>query len=251
MSIILGSALHFDPNIFITMTDLGMLSTDGRCRAFDADGSGYVRGEGICAIILKRKSQAEFDGDVIRAIVRGTGVNHDGTKQGITLPSSESQEALIRQVYLTAGLDPKDTAYFEAHGTGTRAGDPRETRAIGAVFAPGREDYLHIGSVKSNIGHLEGASGVAALIKATLSLERGKILPNMHFKTPNPNIKLRNGSSKCPRGRSIEMLQADYVARVSIPLGTEGRTLMSFWRVTTRHRTNSGKNLTRPLTWRE
>lgn len=118
MSIILGSALHFDPNVFITMTDLGMLSTDGRCRAFDAAGSGYVRGEGICAIILKRKSQAEIDGDTIRAIVRGTGVNHDGTKQGITLPSSESQEALIRQVYKTAGLDPKDTNYFEAHGTG-------------------------------------------------------------------------------------------------------------------------------------
>jgi acyl transferase domain-containing protein/NADPH:quinone reductase-like Zn-dependent oxidoreductase/NAD(P)-dependent dehydrogenase (short-subunit alcohol dehydrogenase family) len=198
MSIILGSALHFDPNIFITMTDLGMLSTDGRCRAFDADGTGYVRGEGICAIILKRKSQAELDGDFIRAIVRGTGVNHDGTKQGITLPSSESQEALIRQVYRTAGLDPRDTSYFEAHGTGTRAGDPRETRAIGAVFAPDRDDYLHLGSVKSNIGHLEGASGVAALIKATLSLERGKILPNMHFNTPNPNIKFDEWKLKVP-----------------------------------------------------
>ncbi|KAL3436350.1 hypothetical protein BDV09DRAFT_194014 [Aspergillus tetrazonus] len=215
MSIILGSALHFDPNIFITMTDLGMLSTDGRCRAFDVDGSGYVRGEGICAIILKRKSQAEFDGDVIRAIVRGTGVNHDGTKQGITLPSSESQEALIRQVYLTAGLDPKDTAYFEAHGTGTRAGDPRETRAIGAVFAPGREDYLHIGSVKSNIGHLEGASGVAALIKATLSLERGKILPNMHFKTPNPNIKFEEWKLKVPT-RTLDWDAPSGLRRASI-----------------------------------
>ncbi|CAI7643289.1 unnamed protein product [Penicillium glandicola] len=198
MSIILGSALHFDPNIFITMTDLGMLSTDGRCRAFDADGSGYVRGEGICAIILKQKSQAELDGDFIRAIVRGTGVNHDGTKQGITLPSSESQEALIRQVYRTAKLDPRDTSYFEAHGTGTRAGDPRETRAIGAVFAPDRDDYLHLGSVKSNIGHLEGASGVAALIKATLSLEKGKILPNMHFNTPNPSIKFDEWKLKVP-----------------------------------------------------
>ncbi|KAL4965980.1 uncharacterized protein BDV14DRAFT_199431 [Aspergillus stella-maris] len=198
MSIILGSALHFDPNIFITMTDLGMLSTDGRCRAFDADGSGYVRGEGICALILKRKSQAEFDGDFIRAIVRGTGVNHDEAKQGITLPSSESQEALIRQVYCTAGLEPKDTSYFEAHGTGTRAGDPRETRAIGAVFAPGRDDYLNLGSVKSNIGHLEGASGIAALIKATLSLGRGKILPNMHFNNPNPNIEFDEWKLKVP-----------------------------------------------------
>ncbi|CAG8888284.1 unnamed protein product [Penicillium egyptiacum] len=229
MSIILGSALHFDPNIFITMTDLGMLSTDGRCRAFDADGSGYVRGEGICAIILKRKSQAELDGDLIRAIVRGTGVNHDGTKQGITLPSSESQEALIRQVYHAARLDPRDTSYFEAHGTGTRAGDPRETRAIGAVFAPDRDDYLHLGSVKSNIGHLEGASGVAALIKATLSLEKGKILPNMHFNTPNPNIKFDEWKLKVPT-KTLDWDAPNGLRRASINSfgygGTNGHVIL-------------------------
>ncbi|KOS47319.1 hypothetical protein ACN38_g1732 [Penicillium nordicum] len=229
MSIILGSALHFDPNIFITMTDLGMLSTDGRCRAFDADGSGYVRGEGICAIILKRKSQAELDGDIIRAIVRGTGVNHDGTKQGITLPSSESQEALIRQVYRTARLDPRDTSYFEAHGTGTRAGDPRETRAIGAVFAPEREDYLHLGSVKSNIGHLEGASGVAALIKATLSLEKGRIPPNMHFNTPNPNINFDEWKLKVPT-KTLDWDPPNGLRRASINSfgygGTNGHVIL-------------------------
>ncbi|KAI1812330.1 polyketide synthase [Poronia punctata] len=198
ISIVVGSALHFDPNIFITMTDLGMLSTDGRCRTFDANGSGYVRGEGICAAILKRQSVAERDGDRIRAIVRATGSNHDGRKQGITLPNSVAQEALIRATYQNAGLDPRDTQYFEAHGTGTQAGDPSETRAIGAVFSS-RESPLYVGSVKTNIGHLEGASGLAGIIKATLSLEKGKIPPNMHFETPNPNIDFENWKLSVPQ----------------------------------------------------
>ena len=198
LSIVVGSALHFDPNIFITMTDLGMLSTDGRCRAFDASGRGYVRGEGICAAILKRQSQAELDGDTIRAVVRGTGVNHDGRKQGITLPSSEAQEELIRKTYRTANVDPADTQYFEAHGTGTSAGDPRETRAIGAFFSTNREQALNVGSVKTNIGHLEGASGLAGIIKATLSLENKKIPPNMHFRSPNPDINFEDWKISVP-----------------------------------------------------
>ena len=198
LSIVVGSALHFDPNIFITMTDLGMLSTDGRCRAFDASGRGYVRGEGVCAAILKRQSQAELDGDSIRAVVRGTAVNHDGRKQGITLPSSEAQEELIRRTYRTADVDPAHTQYFEAHGTGTAAGDPRETRAIGAVFSTDREQVLSVGSVKTNIGHLEGASGLAGIIKATLSLENKKIPPNMHFSSPNPSINFEDWKISVP-----------------------------------------------------
>ncbi|KAI4271885.1 MAG: hypothetical protein LQ337_005685 [Flavoplaca oasis] len=198
LSIVVGSALHFDPNIFITMTDLGMLSTDGRCRAFDASGRGYARGEGVCAAIMKRKSRAELDGDTIRATVRGTAANHDGKKQGITLPSSEAQEYLIRHTYRTAKIDPADTQYFEAHGTGTAAGDPREARAIGAVFSKSRSQPLDIGSVKTNIGHLEGASGLAGIIKATLSLEHKTIPPNMHFRTPNPEIDFGNWKIAVP-----------------------------------------------------
>lgn len=200
ISIVVGSALHFDPNIFITMTDLGMLSVNGRCATFDASGSGYVRGEGICAAILKRQSQAELHGDRIRAVVRATGANHDGTKQGITLPSSETQEDLIRRTYKNAGLNPADTQYFEAHGTGTARGDPIEARAIGAVFAPSRKEPLYVGSVKSNIGHLEGASGLAGIIKTTLALESGKIPPNMHFKIPNPEIKFDDWKLRVPQG---------------------------------------------------
>ncbi|KAF7549858.1 hypothetical protein G7Z17_g6123 [Cylindrodendrum hubeiense] len=198
ISIIVGSALHYDSNVFVTMTDLGMLSTNGRCAAFDASGSGYVRGEGITCAILKRKSDAMAHGDNIRAVVRATGSNHDGRKNGITLPNSVAQENLIRTTYKNAGLDPRDTQYFEAHGTGTAAGDPIETRAIGAVFAPGRDDPLYVGSVKTNIGHLEGASGLAGIIKTTMALENGMIPPNMHFKNPNPNIDFKNWKIAVP-----------------------------------------------------
>ena len=111
--IVAGSALHFDPSIFVSMTDLGMLATDGVSRAFDAAGSGYARGEGVCAVILKRQSLAEADGDTIRAVIRGTSSNHDGLKEGITLPNGKAQEALILQTYKEAGLSTADTYYFE------------------------------------------------------------------------------------------------------------------------------------------
>ena len=215
ISIIVGSALHFDPTIFVSMTDLGFLSTDGRCRAFDANGSGYVRGEGICAVILKRKAAAEFDGNTIRAIVRGTGSNHDGHKEGITVPNSAAQEELIRTTYKNSGLSPMNTTYFEAHGTGTQAGDPRETRAIGAVFAPNRRTPLVVGSVKTNIGHLEGASGLAGIIKTTLMLEAKKILPNMHFHNPNPNIDFKNWKIVVPT-KTLDWEPMNGVRRASI-----------------------------------
>ena len=215
LAIVVGSALHFDPNIFITMTDLGMLSTDGRCRAFDALGRGYVRGEGVCAAVLKRKGRADLDGDIVRAVVRGTAVNHDGRKQGITLPSSEAQENLIRHTYKTAKIDPADTQYFEAHGTGTAAGDPRETRAIGAVFSTGRNQPLSVGSIKTNIGHLEGASGLAGIIKATLSLENKTIPPNMHFETPNPEIDFDRWNISVPT-KATPWLSPEGLRRASI-----------------------------------
>ncbi|KAK7906373.1 polyketide synthase [Apiospora marii] len=188
IAIVAGSALHFDPNVYITMTDFSMLSTDGRCRTFDAAGSGYVRGEGVCAMVLKRRSSAEAAGDRIRALVRGTGSNHDGAKSGLTLPNGAAQAQLIRQTYKDAGLALSQTDYFECHGTGTKAGDPIEANAIGSVFAPSRDRPLYVGSIKSNLGHLEGASGLAGITKALLSVESGKILPNMHFNTPNPAI---------------------------------------------------------------
>ena len=117
VAIVTGSALHFDPTIFVTMTDLGMLSSDGRCRTFDAKGSGYARGEGVAAVVLKRRSDALASSDSIMVVVRNTGSNHDGHKSSLTVPKGAAQVALIRRTYAEAGLDLDDTDYFEAHGT--------------------------------------------------------------------------------------------------------------------------------------
>jgi acyl transferase domain-containing protein/NADPH:quinone reductase-like Zn-dependent oxidoreductase/NAD(P)-dependent dehydrogenase (short-subunit alcohol dehydrogenase family) len=198
ISIIVGSALHFDPNIYIIMTDLGMLSTDGRCRAFDEAASGYVRGEGVVAAVLRKKSTAIRHGDNIKAVVRASLTNHDGKKNGITLPSSEAQEALMRKTYEINNLDPAETAYFEAHGTGTQAGDPLEARAIGAVFGSKDREPLYVGSVKTNIGHLEGASGLSGIMKAVLALEHKTIPPNMLFNNPSHAIKFDDWGIQVP-----------------------------------------------------
>jgi amino acid adenylation domain-containing protein len=216
IAIVAGSALHFDPSIFITMTDFDMLSTDGRCRTFDANGSGYVRGEGIAAVVLKRRSTALLAADNIRAVVRGSGVNHDGTKSGLTLPNGAAQASLIRDTYKAAGVPLSETGFFEAHGTGTPAGDPIEAKAIGSVFAEKRETPLLVGSIKSNVGHLEGASGLAGIIKATLSVEAGKVFPNMHFNTPNPKIDFKGLKIEVPTELRDWPLTTTDVRRASI-----------------------------------
>lgn len=141
---------------------------------------------------MKPLHEALRDGDTVRGIIRNTGVNQDGKTSGITLPSRQAQESLIQTVYDKAGLNPLDTSYVECHGTGTPAGDPLETAAISHVFGHGRshDHPLHIGSVKTNIGHLEGASGVAGIIKSVLMLENQTILPNRNFRNVNKNIPL-------------------------------------------------------------
>lgn len=147
---------------------------------------------------MKPLDQALLDGNTIRAIVRGTGSNQDGRTPGITLPSGAAQEALIRDVYDRSGLCPSQTDVVEAHGTGTQAGDPLETGAISRVFGPGHspENPVYIGSIKTNVGHLEGASGVAGVIKAVLMLENQTILPSRNFDTPNPRIPLEEWKLK-------------------------------------------------------
>lgn len=164
------------------------LSPDGRCYTFDKRANGYARGEGVGCVVLKPLTDALRDGDTIRAVIRGTGSNQDGKTSGITLPNPDAQEALIRDVYEAAGLHPRETSYVEAHGTGTSAGDPLETRALSKVFCKDRapDKPLIIGSIKSNLGHLEGASGIASVVKTVLMLENETILPNRNFKFPNP-----------------------------------------------------------------
>lgn len=167
-----------------------MLNDDGRSYAFDARGSGYGRGEGVTCLLLKRLDDALKAGDTIRAVIRDTAVNQDGRTSGITLPSQQAQEALQRSIFRTSGIDPLDIDYVEAHGTGTVAGDQAELQAIAKVFCENRTSNLHVGSIKSNIGHLESASGLAGVIKAILVLENKLIPPNHDFQVPKASLKL-------------------------------------------------------------
>ncbi len=168
------------------------LGPGGKSYSFDSRGEGYGRGEGVATIVIKPLPNALKDGDNVRAVIRASALNQDGKTPTITSPSQTAQEELIRRTYRDAGLMPKDTAYVEAHGTGTEAGDPIESRAIGSVFGEGRkkQNPLYIGSVKTNIGHLEAASGVAAVIKVTMALEKGLIPPSINFQMPNPDIDM-------------------------------------------------------------
>jgi acyl transferase domain-containing protein/NADPH:quinone reductase-like Zn-dependent oxidoreductase/SAM-dependent methyltransferase len=185
-AIIGGVNLIMAPGMTVAMFEQGVLSPDGSSKSFDADADGYARGEAINAIYIKRLSDALRDGNPIRAIIRAISSNCDGKTPGITVPSSESHEAMIRQAYLSAGIsDLGQTPFVECHGTGTPIGDPIEATAVGNVFG---EKGVYIGSLKPNVGHSEGASGLSSLIKAVLAVENHTIPPNIKFKTPNPKI---------------------------------------------------------------
>jgi len=179
---------------------LRFLSPDGRCYTYDHRANGYSRGEGVACVILKPLAEALRNGDTVRGVIRNTGTNQDGKTNGITLPNSEAQDSLVRRVYREAGLDPARTGYVESHGTGTPAGDPLEAAALARVFGPGRpfSQPLVVGSIKTNIGHLEGASGLAGLIKTVLMLENNLILPNVNFEKANPSIPLHDWKLKVP-----------------------------------------------------
>jgi acyl transferase domain-containing protein len=150
------------PTDITSMGHHGFLSPDGRCYSFDHRANGYARGEGVGSVIVKRLSDAILEGDTIRAVIRGSGVNQDGRTPGISLPSSAAQESLMRKVYASAGLNLEDTMMVEAHGTGTAAGDPIEASAIARTFSTrSKEIPLFVGAIKSGIGHLEGGAGIA------------------------------------------------------------------------------------------
>ena len=178
------------PAYFIALSRLNMLSAVGQCRAFDADGKGYVRGEGAGLVVLRPLSDAVKHGDRIYAVVRGSAVNQDGHTNGITVPSQASQEIVVREACRRAGVQPREIGYVEAHGTGTPVGDPIEAHALGSVIGKDRRngDACVLGSVKTNVGHLESAAGIAGLLKATLALSHEQIPPNLHFDTPHPGI---------------------------------------------------------------
>jgi acyl transferase domain-containing protein/aryl carrier-like protein len=178
------------PDWYVGFCRMGMLSPEGRCRAFDANAGGFVRSEGAGVVVLKPLSRAIADGDRVYAIIRGTAMNQDGRTPGMTVPSQVAQEALLREACRDAGVAPTAIGYVEAHGTGTLVGDPIEARALGRVLSDGRpgDRPCLIGSVKTNIGHLEAGAGIAGLIKVALALHHRHIPGNLHFDRPNPDI---------------------------------------------------------------
>jgi acyl transferase domain-containing protein/aryl carrier-like protein len=178
------------PTMTIAESKGGFLSPDGRCKTFDASANGYARGEGAGIVLVKPLSRAQADGDSIYALIRGTAVTQDGHTTGITVPNGSAQEAAMRQAYRRAGILPSQIQYIEAHGTGTPVGDPIEARAIGKVLSEGRSDDKPciIGSVKTNIGHLEAAAGIAGVIKVALALTHRQIPPHLNLQNPNPDI---------------------------------------------------------------
>ncbi|PGH19323.1 hypothetical protein AJ80_04076 [Polytolypa hystricis UAMH7299] len=200
MSIIGGTNLMLMPDVMSTMSSLHFLSPDSKCHSFDADANGYARGEGASFVVLKPLNAALKDRDVIRGVIRHTGVNQDGNTIGITVPSTKAQETLIRELYTEAGLSLANTQFVECHGTGTPTGDPLEASAIAETFGKARNpgDHVLIGSIKSNIGHLEGASGLAQVTKAIFALEKAEIPANLWFKKANPRIPMEKWNIKVP-----------------------------------------------------
>ncbi|MFW5437582.1 beta-ketoacyl synthase N-terminal-like domain-containing protein [Paenibacillus apiarius] len=194
MAIAGGVNVILNPAISKAFLEAGMLSPDGRCKTFDSRADGYVRGEGAGAVILKPLSAALRDRDRIYAVIRGSAINQDGLSNGLTAPNMQAQEEVLKEAYRIAGVPAEQIDYIEAHGTGTALGDPIEVQAIGRVLSTNRSalDKCHIGSVKTNIGHLEAAAGIAGFIKTALCLNNREWVPNLNFQDFNPYIPFRD-----------------------------------------------------------
>ncbi|RDA94859.1 hypothetical protein CP533_4211 [Ophiocordyceps camponoti-saundersi (nom. inval.)] len=221
-AIVGGTNAILMPELQTAMSSLHFLSPDCKSMAFDHKANGYARGEGAAVVVLKPLCDALRDGNVIRAVIRGSGVNQDGKTPGITVPSLKAQKELIEATYANAGLSFQDTLYVEAHGTGTAVGDPIECKAIGSTIGQLRtsEAPLLVGSAKTNIGHLESAAGLAGLIKTVYILERGLIPPSLWFEKANPSIPFQELNLKASRKRFI--LDQQHVATELQPWPVRG-----------------------------
>ena len=200
LALVGGVNLILQPEVTVGLCRMGALAVDGRCKTFDARADGYVRGEGCGVVLLRRLSDALASGDRIHAVIRGSAVNHDGRSNGLTAPNGTAQAALIREALADAGVESEEVTLIEAHGTGTALGDPVEAIALGEVLCKQRDEPLFAGSVKTNLGHLESAAGVAALIKVALSLEHRAIPPSLHFEQPSPHIPWHRLKLTVPTG---------------------------------------------------
>ncbi|KKA28074.1 hypothetical protein TD95_004875 [Thielaviopsis punctulata] len=217
-AIVAGTSLLLSPLVVEVMTEQGVLSPDGSCRTFSADANGYARGEGINAVYLKLLDDAIRDGDPIRAVIRGTALSANGKTAGMSLPDAKHQQEAIQQAYKVAGIsDLTQTPFVECHGTGTPTGDPIEVNGVIKAFGTSGENGkpTYIGSIKPNLGHAEGASGISSLIKAVLAVENGVIPPNIKFNTPNPKSKSTINQA---RERILTILVPFDTARVIVPV---------------------------------
>ncbi|NED93337.1 acyltransferase domain-containing protein, partial [Streptomyces sp. SID11233] len=192
LAVVAGVNLILSGHSTTTMELMGALSPDGRCHTFDARANGYVRGEGGVCVVLKPLRRALADGDRVHCVVKGGAINNDGGGPSLTTPHRDAQEAVLREAYERAGVRPEDVHYVELHGTGTRAGDPVEAAALGAVLGTARTPGppLVVGSAKTNVGHLEGAAGIVGFLKAALAVREGELPPSLNYTTPNPDIPL-------------------------------------------------------------
>jgi acyl transferase domain-containing protein len=190
------------PETYVAFSRAGMLSAEARCKTFAENADGFIRSEGCGAIVLKRLSDAEKHGDSIWAVIRGSAVNQDGASGGLTIPSGPSQQALINTALAAANIKPEQVGYIETHGTGTPLGDPIEMRALAASYGKNREQQpIYVASVKTNLGHLEAAAGIAGLIKTALSLHESEIFPHLHFTKPSSHIDWQSWPVKVPVNR--------------------------------------------------
>ena len=217
MAIASGINLILAPDMGIVFHKAGMLSNDGKCKTFDQSANGYVRSEGCGVVVLKPLSDAIADKNPILAVIRGSAINQDGTSNGLTAPNANAQEDVIKQALNDAHVHPNNVSYIETHGTGTILGDPVEISAIESVFSKrDPSNPLYLGSVKTNIGHTEGAAGVAGLIKVVLSMQHGHIPKHLHFKQLNPKINLDSISGIIPvKGMQWNNNNQPYIAGVS------------------------------------
>ena len=195
-----GVNLILTPDLHVAFSKAKMLSPTGRCHTFDKNADGYVRGEGCGMVLLKRLRDAEQDGDFIHAVIAGSAVNQDGRSNGLTAPNGPAQQAVVRQAMARARIQPSDISYVETHGTGTPLGDPIELNSLSATLTADRPAGMPcwVGSVKTNIGHLESAAGIAGLIKVVLSLRARQLPPHLNFSEINPHINLEGTPLKIP-----------------------------------------------------
>ncbi|MFL5358353.1 SDR family NAD(P)-dependent oxidoreductase [Archangium sp.] len=200
MALAAGVNLILSPEPMMAVCKARMLAADGRCKTFDASANGFARAEGCGVLVLKRLSEAQANGDDILAVIRGTAVNQDGASSGLTVPNGLAQQAVIREALGHAGVSPAEVSYLEAHGTGTSLGDPIEAEAMWSVLKEGRKggESLWMGSVKTNLGHLESAAGVTGVMKVVLAMRNKQLPAHLHLKTPNPHIDWKSMAVKVP-----------------------------------------------------